>query len=248
MKTCHLICITLAIVLLGKNFAAADIDEHEGYVIGQCLERFGGPTLENAERLKRFKEWSITYEEIPCFTNCYLSKMFDFYNETNGFIEEKVIKKFGAPVYEVCKPKLNEGNNECEVAYNGFHCMVSLENDPFVVIDGMDNLNIDAKLAMKDCLHQFDRYDWQRFGEYPRFPVVEPIPCYTRCFVEKLKLFNHRLQKWNFSGLNTKLSIPLDNVNTEHCMALSKARNRNNCAWMYREFTCLVMATIPSGH
>lgn len=95
-------------------------------VISECLDRFGGLTLENAERLQRFKEWSDTYEEIPCFTKCYLSKMYDFYNETLGFNGPNVVKQFGKVIYEACKTKLIEGSNQCEIAYNSFHCMVNV--------------------------------------------------------------------------------------------------------------------------
>lgn len=112
----------------------------------------------------------------------------------------------------------------------------------------MNNLNMDAKLVMKECLHKFDRYEWQRFGEYARFPVREPIPCFTRCFVEKLQLFNHRLLKWDTAGMETKLSLSLDNANTNACVAMEEKRNRNSCAWMYREFTCYVMSTMPTEY
>ncbi|XP_073816410.1 odorant-binding protein 83cd [Musca autumnalis] len=242
METWYSIFIITLAILLHQNLVLADINQHEGYVLGKCLERYGGVSEENAERLGRFKDWSINYEELPCFTNCYLTNMFDFYNETDGFNEEKVINKFGASVYEVCKPKFSEGKDKCEIAYKGFHCMINLENDPFVVIDGMDNIDMDAKLAMKDCLHKFDRSEWQVFGDYSRFPVKEPIPCYTRCFLEKLQLFNHRLHTWDIRGLNTKLNLSVENANTSACEAMAMKRNRNICGWMYKEFTCYAMA------
>lgn len=101
---------------------------------------------------------------------------------------------------------------------------------------------MDAKLAMKDCLHKFDRYEWQRFSDYSHFPVREPIPCYTRCFVEKLQLFNRRSNKWDVGSMNTKLGVPAENANIDACLAMGKMRNRNICAWLYREFTCFIMA------
>lgn len=115
-----------------QSLVSADLDAKEGRAIAECLDRFGGPTLENVQRLQRFKQWSDTYEEIPCFTNCYLSKMFDFYNPEKGFIGSNVIKHFGSVIYDACKGKLKEGGNPCSVAYNGFHCMVNvcLDNIP----------------------------------------------------------------------------------------------------------------------
>lgn len=106
----------------------------------------------------------------------------------------------------------------------------------------MPGLNADAKLAMKDCLHKFDQFEWQKFGEYSSYPVKEPIPCYTRCFVEKLQLFNHRLRQWNTASMLEKLGFPEENANISGCLAMGRRRTRNSCAWMYREFVCFLMS------
>ncbi|TMW41868.1 hypothetical protein DOY81_013051 [Sarcophaga bullata] len=66
MKTFQIFLLNLCLVSL-MPFISAELDAKEGRAIAECLDRFGGPTLENAQRLQRFKQWSDTYEEIPCF-------------------------------------------------------------------------------------------------------------------------------------------------------------------------------------
>ncbi|KAL9892226.1 odorant-binding protein 83cd [Glossina fuscipes fuscipes] len=215
----------------------------EGIVLHQCLAPYGGYTLENDQRLQRFKQWSDTYEEFPCFTNCYLNNMLNIYNETQGFNDENVIKRFGRSIYKACKEKLIQGNNSCEIAYNGFHCLISHEDDPFILIDNIEDISMEAKQAMKECLHKFNSDEWHYLGDYIRFPVQEPIPCYTRCYVYKMQLYDHRLRKWNIEAMQRLLGVPPEQANIERCLSLSKRRNNNNmCAWIYKEMTCFSLS------
>ena len=110
----------------------------------------------------------------------------------------------------------------------------------------MPDICADAKLAMKACLNKFDKNEWQYFGEYKNYPVKEPIPCYTRCFVEKLQLFNHRLRKWNIVKMREQFGYPQENANISGCIAMGTKRTRNSCAWMYREFLCFFMSSISN--
>lgn len=115
------------------------------------------------------------------------------------------------------------------------------------MIENMKGLNFDAKLAMKECLHKFDQFEWEKFGEYSSYPVKEPIPCYTRCFVEKLQLFNHRLRKWNINRMREQMGFPDENADTSVCRAMSYRRSRNSCAWIYREYVCYLMSGVVTS-
>ena len=111
-----------------QSFAAFEPSAEEGQAIAECLQNYGGLTEEISERLLRFQKWSDSYEEIPCFTKCYLSKMFDIYNETAGFIEQRVRAKFGNALLEVCRHHLfsSTTTNSCQLAYKGLHCLITV--------------------------------------------------------------------------------------------------------------------------
>lgn len=97
--------------------------------IQKCLKNYGGLNAENAKRLDRYTQWSDSYEEVPCFTQCYLREMFDFYHDQAGFDELRIKKHFGDAVYEACSDRLKLGDlkqSSCEHAYAGFHCIVSV--------------------------------------------------------------------------------------------------------------------------
>ncbi|KAH8383647.1 hypothetical protein KR009_009826, partial [Drosophila setifemur] len=217
--------------------------DHEGEAIKKCVERYGGLNSDTAERLERFKEWSEGYEEIPCFTQCYLGEMFDFYNNRTGFDSEGVEKAFGSPVYNACHKKLElpygASQSSCTHAYEGFHCLTLMESHPFMVIEGMTNLSPAAKNAMKDCLQQFDEVEWSRFQAFGNFPVVEPIPCFTQCFLDKLNLFDHRTRRWRLPGMQQKLGVPAKGAKYGTC---HRQIGANPCANYYKQFTCYVMA------
>uniref|UniRef100_A0A1A9WTU3 Odorant-binding protein 83cd n=1 Tax=Glossina brevipalpis TaxID=37001 RepID=A0A1A9WTU3_9MUSC len=232
--------IVLSIDILSLIDASPSVQE--GIVLDQCLAPYGGYTFETDQRLQRYKQWSPTYEEFPCFTNCYLNHTLNIYNETQGFDKENVIKRFGRSVYDACQEKLTLGNNSCEIAYNGFHCLINHEDDPFILIDNIANITREAKHVMKECLHKFNTDDWQYLSSYTRFPVQEPIPCYTRCFVSKMQLYNYRLKNWNIAAMQRLLGVPAEHANIENCLALSKRRNNFMCAWIYKEMTCFSLA------
>jgi len=102
---------------------------NESDIIDKCILNYGGLTPETAERLGRFKDWSVDYEEIPCFTRCYLDDMFDFYNNSTGFDKDEVVQVFGEPVYNACQKKLELPGSElssCQHAYEGFHCITNV--------------------------------------------------------------------------------------------------------------------------
>ncbi|XP_020713668.1 uncharacterized protein LOC101459207 [Ceratitis capitata] len=232
------ICIFLLAGALLATLAAAVVQPNvqEGLIIADCLKNYGGLTEDKAQRLVRFKDWSDHYEEIPCFTKCYIQNMFEMFDESEGFKEEQVIKQFGQPLYKACKHRMVPAADTCQQAYNGFHCIVSLEDDPFVLIESMKNVSTEAKTAMKDCLHRYDRYEWEHMKDYAANPVREPIPCFTKCFVEHLQVFNQKTRQWNIPLLRAKLGVPAVGADIKHC--LERRRNRNVCGWMYQDFTC----------
>ncbi|KAM8705261.1 hypothetical protein ACLKA7_009683 [Drosophila subpalustris] len=211
--------------------------------IEKCLLNYGGLNAVNAERLDRYTQWSDSYEEVPCFTQCYLSEMFDFYHDQAGFDEQRIKKHFGDAVYEACSERLKLGDlkqSSCEHAYAGFHCIVSLENDPFILIENMQNATRAAKSVMKECLQQTDQVEWNRLGDYARFPVTEPIPCFTRCFISQMQLFDERTRRWRVPAMRQALGVPLVGAHVADC---AKRRGRNPCSTIYSQFTCFVMAT-----
>ncbi|SPP80226.1 uncharacterized protein LOC117582838 [Drosophila guanche] len=216
---------------------------HETETIEKCIKNYGGLTPETAERLERFKEWSDGYEEIPCFTQCYLSEMFDFYDNRTGFDEGGVVQLFGRPVYNACRQRLelSAGRSEssCEHAYAGFHCITNLEGHPFMQIESMPNISESTKTAMKDCLQLVHRDEWSRFQAYPDFPVNEPIPCFTRCFISKLHLFDERTRRWQLPTMRRHLAVPAQGAQVAAC---HQRRGRNQCSTIYQQFTCYVMA------
>ncbi|XP_020817498.1 uncharacterized protein LOC110191094 [Drosophila serrata] len=217
--------------------------DHEGETINKCIQSYGGLTPELGERLERFKEWSESYEEIPCFTQCYLSDMFDFYNNQTGFDSAGVERVFGAPIYAACQQKLElpegSGQSSCSHAYAGFHCLTKMEGHPFMVIESMPNLTKAAKDAMKDCLQVVDQDEWSSFSAFSGFPVIEPIPCYTRCFLDKLGVFDQKLRRWRIPAMQQKLGVPAKGA---HYGACHQRRGRNPCATYYQQFTCYVLA------
>lgn len=104
----------------------------------------------------------------------------------------------------------------------------------------MKNVSTEAKTAMKDCLHRFDQYEWERIKDYAKNPVREPIPCFTKCFIDRLQLYSQQTRQWNIPALTAKLGVPAAGANIQHC--LKQRRNRNACVWTYQEFTCFVLA------
>ncbi|XP_064550147.1 uncharacterized protein Obp83cd [Drosophila montana] len=211
--------------------------------IEKCLRNYGGLSAANAERLERYTQWSDNYEEVPCFTQCYLSEMFDFYHDQAGFEERRIRQHFGEAVYEACKERLQLGADQtqssCEHAYAGFHCIVSLENDPFILIENMPNATRVAKSAMKECLQQVDQVEWNRIADYAQFPPTEPIPCFTRCFISQLQLFDERTRRWRLPAMRQVLGVPLVGAHVAGC---AQRRGRNPCATFYQQFTCFVVA------
>lgn len=239
---CAIYFLTLTQALAAESPANA---ETEGRAIAECLERYGGVTPENAERLQRYKQWSDSYEEIPCFTKCYLTKMYDIYNDSMGFSEENVIKQFGPTLFAVCKKRLinrqDDDEDECKSAYSGFHCLVSLENDPFVYIESLPGLDTEVKSTMKECLHRFDQYEWTRLPEFSKLPMREPIPCFTKCVADRLQLFNERTKQWNTEKIQMKLGLELptdDHKQMQYCQTSNRRRSRNVCSWMFKEMNC----------
>nr|AWY62815.1 odorant binding protein [Liriomyza trifolii] len=232
--------------LLATYFAnsLADVSPREGQVIASCLERVGGMTYENAERLQRYKQWADNYEEFPCFTNCYLNKLSTLYKENAGFNETAVIEQFGKEVHKVCERRLSEGRDACDIAYNGFHCLVTMLDDPFVHIDRLPNITTEARTVMKDCLRPYDRSLHNRIKDYSKLPTREPIRCYTKCIVDNLQLLNPINRHWNIASLRHHLNIRFEKGSMKHCHALTPHRKRNACAWVYRELTCF-MQTKP---
>ncbi|XP_014090560.3 uncharacterized protein [Bactrocera oleae] len=216
-----------AAAIITPSVAVVEPNAEEVRIISECLRSYGGLTEENSQRLVRFKGWSETYEEIPCFTKCYIKNMFDMFDESVGFKDEQVIKQFGQPLYKACKHRMEPSANSCQQAYNGFHCLVNLEDDPFVLIESMKNVSIEAKTAMKDCLHRFDQYEWERVKDYSKNPVREPIPCFTKCFIDRLQLYSQQSRQWNIPALTAKLGVPATGANIQHC--LKQRRKRNAC-------------------
>ncbi|XP_017130868.1 uncharacterized protein LOC108148360 [Drosophila elegans] len=217
--------------------------EHEGESINKCIKRYGGITPEIGERLERFKEWSEGYEEIPCFTQCYLSEMFDFYNNQTGFDKAGVVHAFGSPVYEACRsklePKWGSSPSSCQHAYEGFHCITNMESHPFTLIDGMSSISPAAKDAMKDCLQDVHQDEWSSFAEFAQNPVNEPIPCFTRCFVDKLRIFDERTRRWQLKAMKQELGVP---ANGARILGCHRQSGRDRCATYYKQFTCYAMA------
>ncbi|EDW55052.1 uncharacterized protein LOC6614061 [Drosophila sechellia] len=217
--------------------------EHEGETINRCIQNYGGLTVENAERLGRFKEWSESYEEIPCFTRCYLSEMFEFYNNLTGFNKDGIVGVFGRPVYEACRKKLElpfaSGESSCKHAYEGFHCITNMESHPFTVIDNMPNISPSAKNAMKDCLQDVHQDEWKSFDAFAYNPVNEPIPCFTRCFVDKLHIFEEKTRLWKLEAMKRNLGIPAKGSRIRTC---HRQRGKDRCATYYKQFTCYAMA------
>lgn len=119
-------------------------------VLNECLASYGGFNWENVQRLQRYKDWSSTYEEFPCFTKCYLNRMWNIYDEFQGFIKDNVVKVFGEAVYDKCEALLRlssqsdinpnsddttESLDKCATVYRGFHCLVKVtENDELMII------------------------------------------------------------------------------------------------------------------
>ncbi|XP_044312791.1 uncharacterized protein LOC108050652 isoform X1 [Drosophila rhopaloa] len=217
--------------------------QHEGEAINKCLKNYGGLTPENNERLGRFKEWSENYEEIPCFTRCYLSDMFDLYNNQTGFDKAKVEDAFGSPVYEACRRKLEldwgSSQSSCQHAYQGFHCIANMDGHPFTVIDSMANVTLTAKNAMKECLQDVHRNDWSRFAAYANYPVNEPIPCFSHCFLSKLHIFDERTRRWQLRTMKQQLGVPAKGARISGCHRQS---GKDRCATYYKQFTCYAMA------
>ncbi|XP_062124546.1 uncharacterized protein LOC133837707 isoform X1 [Drosophila sulfurigaster albostrigata] len=230
-------CLSLVVQLEGSALLSG-----EERSIRKCLNNYGGLNAANAERLDRYTQWSESNEEVPCFTQCYLREMFDFYHEEAGFDAIRIKKHFGEAVYEACSERLKLGDlrqSSCEHAYAGFHCIVSLENDPFILIENMQNATRAAKSAMKECLQQVDQVEWNRISDYARFPVTEPIPCFTRCFISRLELFDERTHRWRVPAMRRVLGVPALGAHVAGC---AQRRGRNPCATMYQQFTCFVLA------
>ncbi|XP_053945038.1 uncharacterized protein LOC128854737 [Anastrepha ludens] len=234
--------ILLAVAALSPATAVVEPKAEESRIIAECLKSYGGLNEENAKRLVRYKEWSEKSEEIPCFTKCYIKHMFDMFDESVGFKSEQVISQFGQPLYNACQHRMVPLADNCEQAYHGFHCIVSLEDDPFVLIESIQNISSEAKTAMKGCLHRFDQYEWERIKDYTKNPVREPIPCFTKCFVDRLQVYDAKTRRWDIPALRTKLGVPAVEANIQHC--LERRRNRNSCVWMYQEFTCFGLAHV----
>ncbi|XP_043653434.1 uncharacterized protein LOC122620166 [Drosophila teissieri] len=217
--------------------------QHEGETINRCIQNYGGLTAENAERLERFKEWSDSYEEIPCFTRCYLSEMFDFYNNLTGFDKARIVEVFGSPVYIACRKKLELpfelGESSCKHAYEGFHCITNMENHPFTIIDNMPNISPSAKNSMKDCLQDVHQDEWKSFAVFADYPVNEPIPCFTRCFVDKLHIFEEKTRLWKLEAMKQNLGIPAKGARIRSC---HRQRGKDRCSTYYKQFTCYAMA------
>ncbi|KAH8295213.1 hypothetical protein KR018_008789, partial [Drosophila ironensis] len=217
--------------------------DHEAEAINKCVQNYGGLTPETAERLERFKEWSEGYEEIPCFTQCYLREVFNFYDNITGFDKMGVVQVFGGPVYEACEKKLQiplgSSDSSCSHAYVGFHCLTRMEDHPFMLIETMTNLTFAARNAMKDCLQEVDLSEWSRFKAFASFPAIEPIPCFTRCFLDKLGLFNQKTRRWLLPGMQQKLGVPAKGSRYGLC---HRHRGPNICSTYYKQFTCFVLA------
>ncbi|XP_017493802.1 PREDICTED: uncharacterized protein LOC108381917 [Rhagoletis zephyria] len=230
----------LAIVIIAPITAVVQPNAEESRIINECLKSFGGLTEENARRLVRFKEWSEKYEEIPCFSKCYIKNMFDIFDESSGFKEEQVVRQFGQPLYNACQHRMVPLADACEQAYHGFHCLVNLEHDPFVLIESMQNISTEAKTVMKECLHRFDQYEWEHLKDYSKNPVREPIDCFTKCFIERLQVYKASTHRWDIQALRTKLGVPAAEANIQHCL---RRRHRGNaCVWMYQDFICFALA------
>ncbi|KAH8341747.1 hypothetical protein KR074_000252, partial [Drosophila pseudoananassae] len=215
----------------------------EAESINKCLQSYGGLTPETGERLSRFKDWSEGYEEIPCFTQCYLNEMFGFYDVYTGFNRTGVIEAFGEPVYNACVQKLqlpwSSRSSNCTHAYVGFHCLTKMENHPFMLIEAMTNLAPIAKEAMKDCLQEVNLQEWDRFPAFAGSPVSEPIPCFTRCFLDKLGLFDQKTRRWQVPAMQQLLGVPALGAPYGMC---HRHRGRNICQNYYKQFTCYAMA------
>ncbi|ALC46421.1 Obp83cd [Drosophila busckii] len=233
----------LAVYLLSLVFGCHALLQGEAHILAKCLSNYGGLNAANAERLERYKQWSPNYEEVPCFTQCYLSEMFDFYDKVAGFNGQRLRQRFSPALVEACSSQLRlhdqSSDSSCEHAYVGFHCLVSLENDPFVLIESMPNATRAAKSVMKQCLQQVEQEQWSRLADYAKFPVVEPIPCYTRCFISQLQLFDERTRRWRLPAMRQSLGVPQPAAPVSGC---AKRRGRNPCANFYEQFTCFVMA------
>ncbi|XP_017967215.1 uncharacterized protein LOC108659017 [Drosophila navojoa] len=215
----------------------------EQRAIKKCLSSYGGLNDENVKRLERYTQWSENYEELPCFTQCYLNEMFEFYHDQAGFDERRIRRHFGDAVFEACKERLQLGpeqkESSCEHAYAGFHCIVSLEKDPFILIEKMPNVTRTAKSAMKKCLQQVDQVEWNRMADYAHFPQTEPIPCFTRCFISQMQLFDERTRRWRIPAMRQSLGVPLPGAHISNC---TQRRSRNPCATIYQQFNCFVVA------
>ncbi|XP_068157005.1 uncharacterized protein Obp83cd [Drosophila tropicalis] len=216
--------------------------EGEQSILQHCMESHGGLSEENVERLARFTQWSASYEEVPCFTQCYIGEI-GIYDPELGFNEEATVKQFGRALYNACRERLasNRGQFEssCDHAYAGFHCIASMENDPFIQIEKLPNVTERAKTVMKECLQQIDESERHRINDYQKFSVVEPIPCYTRCFIAKLRLFDEKTRRWQLAAMRRELGIPLLGAHVNGC---NQRRGRNPCSTTYQQFTCYVMA------
>ncbi|XP_050744481.1 uncharacterized protein LOC108027277 isoform X2 [Drosophila biarmipes] len=234
------ILVALCLCLFVESLALLP---HESEVINKCILSYGGLNPETAERLGRFKDWAEGYEEIPCFTQCYLAEMFDFYNSSTGFDMDAVVRAFGEPVYTACQRKLElpfgSGLSSCQHAYEGFHCITNAENHPFTVIDNMANISLSAKTAMKECLQNVDQAKWKRFAAYGEYPVIEPIPCYTRCFLDKLHLFDQQTRLWKVGAMRQHLGVPARGASIRSCHL---QRGKDRCATYYKQFTCHALA------
>ncbi|XP_017082317.1 uncharacterized protein LOC108115392 [Drosophila eugracilis] len=217
--------------------------EHETESINKCIKNYGGLTTEIAERLQRFKQWSDGYEEIPCFTQCYLTEMFDFYNNRTGFDASGIVKAFGSPVYDACRRKLelpaSSSQSSCQHAYEGFHCITNMEDHPFTLIENMASLSQSAKNAMKDCLQDVHLDEWKSFAAFAHYPVREPIPCFTRCFIDKLHIFEEKTRLWKLGLMREHLGVPPKAARIRTC---HQQRDKDRCATYYKQFTCYAIA------
>ncbi|EDV90731.1 uncharacterized protein LOC6569844 [Drosophila grimshawi] len=240
---CQLLTICLFLIVLESS---AWLPGEES-TLDKCLKNYGGMNTALLERLQRYTQWSDSYEEVPCFTQCYLNEMFDIYSDIAGFDEERTKQRFGEAVYNACRDRLQPNQlgyggkeqSSCERAYAGFHCIASLENDPLILIDNLPNITDAAKSAMKECLQKTDRVLWDRFGDYSRFPVTEPIPCFTHCFIGKLELFDKHKNRWRLPAMRQMLGVPGVGAKVSSC---PRRRARNPCAAAYQQFTCFVLA------
>lgn len=118
-----------------------------------------------------------------------------------------------------------------------------MEDNGFLYLESLKNISTEARSAMKKCLTIYPEQERRLLKMYSRYPVQEPIRCYTRCFVDKLRLFDYHFRQWNMAALHHHLDIPAPHANVEHCGSLIPYRQQEPCEWLYTEFTCFSLAT-----